>query len=540
MTRLAVDFGATFADFAAWDAEDLRILKRPVTGDLAADLLEGLDALDLDPAALRELRLVTTAPLNALLARTREAVGLLTTRGFGDTLRLGRQNRVALYDPVARSPAPTFLVDPRDIHEIGGRLDAAGAELAPLDPEDIDRAISDLRARDLRSVAICLLFSHVNPAQELQLAKAIGAALPHITISLSHRVDPGPREYERTVSTLTDAWLAARMDGPLRTLRAALHARGFTGDLLFGEGRGVLVPDRAARAHRAVLLTGAPAAAARAGAVLSGQDTLIAADIGSLSADLSTAHAGEIAMSETGLLAGLPLREACTDVETIALGGARRVVDGPQGLSFTGSSGPALTAPRLDDALAALGRLPDPAPWTDALTPDAIVTAAADRMAYALTRYATRRNIDPGRATLAVMGGTGALLAADIAAAMGLNRVLLPRAPGASGAIGLMQAAWRSEAVARVDRPLEEVTADVLEDMLDPLLDQLAPDSDGSAPLVYTFMLAARRQMHPAPLLLTTRPASGAALAEAFAAGFQANYGISPPGPGHLFSVALR
>ncbi len=534
MTRLAVDFGAAYADFAVWDDASLRILKRPVTGDLAADLVAGLDALRVDAASLSELRIVTTAPLNALLVRTPEPVALLTTRGFGDTLRLGRQNRASLYEPVARSPAPTFLVDPLDIHEIGGRLNTSGKELAPLEQVDIDTAMSRLRARNIHSVAICLLFSHVNAAQELQLAKAIGTAMPSVSISMSHQVDPAPREYERTVSVLTDAWLAARFGVALRNLQDTLTANGFAGDLLFGDGRGVLVPTRKADAHRAVLLSGATAAAARAGAALSGERPLIAVDIGSLSADMSTARYGQPSITETGLLAGVPLREASADIESISLGGARQVEDGPKGLQFTA---PDPNAPLLDDAFAALGRLPGAGNWTAPFTPDAVVRAAADKMAYALTRYATRRNIDPGRATLAVMGGTGALLAAEIGAAMGLDRVLLPRAPGASGAIGLMQAARRSEAVLQVDRPLADLSSDVL----GPLLDRLEIDcGDGSGPLVYMFKLAARRQMHAMPLRLNTRPLSGDQVAKAFEAEFRDEFGIAPPGTGHLFSVCVQ
>lgn len=534
MTCLAVDFGAKFADFVVWDDSALRILKRPVTGDLAEDLSAGLDALDLDAAILSELRVATTAPINALLARTPVPVALLTTRGFADTLRLGRQNRMALYDPVARSPAPAFLVDPLDIHEVGGRLDASGTVLTPLDPADIDDAITALRGRDIRSIAICLLFSHVNSAQERQLAEAIHSALPGVSISQSHQVDAGPREYERTVSVLTDAWLATQTDAPLQDMRSALRARGFVREILFGDGRGVLVPDHAADAHRAILLSGAPAAAARAGANLSGAVAVIAADIGSLSADMSTAHAGQTRMTDSCRLAGVPLREACTDIESIALGGARRIDDGPRGLRFATSDLSA--APRLDEALAALGRLPDAAEWTAPFTPAAAVAFAAARMAHALTRYATRRNIDPGRAALAVMGGTGALLAADIAAAMGLDRVLLPRAPGASGAIGLIQAPRRSEASARIDRPLCELTPEIF----GALLDQLEAACPEPGALVYSVTLAAQRQMHPMPLRLAARPESGDQVAQAFAAGFHDEFGIAPPGPGYLFSLSVH
>jgi N-methylhydantoinase A len=533
MSNLAVDFGAKFVDFVAWDKTELRIKKRLKTGDMATDLMAGLEALELDAAKLIELRIVNTAPLNELLARTPAAVALLTTHGFADTLRLGRQNRAALYDPVARSPAPAFLVAPQDTHEIAGRLDATGRELTPLDTNDIDAAIASLRDRNITSVAICLLFSHVNPTHELQLGDAIQQALPHISVHLSHQVDPGPREYERTVSVVADAWIAARMDASVHALQAALDARGFTGKLLFGDGRGVLVSDQAARNHRAILLSGAPAAAARAAANLPADGPLIAADIGSLSADMSTARAGHPVMAEAGFLAGVPLREVCTDIESVALGGARRVTQEPRGLNFT-STDP--QAPRLDDALAALGRLPIENAWTAPFTPDETVTAASNYMAYALTRYATRRNIDPSRATLAIMGGNGALLAADIAMAMGMSRVRLPRAPGAAAAIGLMQAPQRSEASARIDRPLAELTGTVL----GPILDQLEAGLPHKTALMYSVTLAARKQMHPVQLRLAARPASGDQITQAFTADFIAEFGISPPGAGYLFSLSVH
>jgi len=542
MMRLAVDFGARFADFVAWDAAGMRIAKLPV-GDSAAEVLcRGMDHLGIEAAALADLRIVTTAPLNALLARRPARVALLTTRGFADTLQLGRQNRLALYDPVAKSPAPVFLVDPENILEIGGRFDPRGEELAPLDEADLSRAIVTLKDRGIEAVAICFLFAHVTPEQELRAGEAIGAALPGVAISLSHRVDPAPREYERTVSVLLDAWLAATVAAEVRAMAEAVAARGFRGELLFGDGRGVLVPAGTAEVHRAILLTGAPAVAARAAAALKAPGVTLAVDIGSQSADMSMARGGDPVAAEQGTVAGVPLRIPTVDVASVSLGGARRVRQTARGLRFDGEA----AAPRLDDALAVLGRLPVTgaearlAGFAEGLTAaeaaQRIVTAAADLMALELTRYATRRNVDPTRAELVVMGGNGPLLAAEIAASMGLTRVSLPRAPGAAGAIGLAEAARRAEAKRLVDRPLTALGAADLND----LLTALETEAMGEAPAIYTFTLAALRQMHPMPLVLTERPASAEDIADIFAASYRAAYGITPPGPGHLFQIAVH
>jgi N-methylhydantoinase A len=501
-----------------------------------------MDHLGIEAAALEELRIVTTAPLNALLEKCPAKVALLTTRGFADTLQLGRQNRLALYDPVAKSPAPVFLVDPENILEIGGRLDPRGEEVAPLDQADLSRAIATLKDRGIEAVAVCFLFAHVNPAQERRAAEAIGAALPGVTISLSHRVDPAPREYERTVSVLLDAWLAANVAAEVRAMAEAVAARGFRGELLFGDGRGVLVPAQSAEDHRAILLTGAPAVAARAAAALQAPGVTLAVDIGSQSADMSMARAGDPVAAEQGTVAGVPLRIPTVDVASVPLGGARRVRQTARGLRFDGEAG----APTLDDALSVLGRLPAPgaeaqfAGFIEGLTAkeaaQRIVTAAADLMALELTRYATRRNVDPTRAELVVMGGNGPLLAAEIAASMGLTRVSLPRAPGAAGAVGLAGAARRAEAKHLVDRPLEALgKAD-----LDTLLTGLEDEAAGEAPAVYSFTLAALRQMHPMPLVLTERPASAEDIATIFATRYRAAYGITPPGPGHLFQIAVH
>lgn len=546
-THLAVDFGARFADFVAWDEGSLRICKVPNRGDVTQVTRAGLAELGLTGAELDSLRFVTTAPLNALLDRAPGEVALLTTRGFADTLRLGRQNRVALYDPVAASPAPAFLVPEAWIHEIGGRLDASGAEVEALSQADLDRAIDALRREGVKAVAVCFLFSHLNPAHEEQAAEALRAALPEVAISLSHVIDPAPREYDRTVSAALDAWIAARAGDTLAQLRGALP-EGFAGQILLGEGRGVLVPEEVFDRQRAVLLTGAPAAAARAGARASvgpeaPEDTLVL-DIGSQSADIALVQGGEPVSVDFSRFAGVDLRATMVDMASVALGGARGVRQNGAELTFDGS---APEAPCLDDALAVLGRLPDPGDAARACisgfvpgkaveeTARQIVRAAAKTAALALIRYATRRNVDPARAGLCVMGGTGPLLAAEIAAEMDATSVSIPRAPAVAGAMGLAQAPRRREAIRRADSAL----ADLGDATLTGLLEALEAEVTGEGTPVWTLTLAARAPMHPLQLTTRTRPASVAAIREDLARAYDTQFAVAPPGPGHLFSIRL-
>ncbi|CUH63607.1 Acetophenone carboxylase gamma subunit [Thalassovita gelatinovora] len=542
--HLSIDFGARFADFVAWDEERLSVAKIPNGPNVADVFRKGLAELAIDTALLGDIRMVTTTPLNALLDRRVAKVALLTTEGFGDTLRLGRQNRVALYDPVAKSPAPSFLVSPEDIHEISGRLDAQGTELSSLSEDDLDRAISALKDGGIEAVAICFLFSHMNPIHERRAAEAIRAALPNISISLSHIVDPAPREYDRTVSALVDAWIAATSENDLRRLEAALPD-DFTGQFLLGEGRGVLVPAKVFDTRRMVLLTGGPAAAARAGARRSNARTTLAVDIGSQSADIALIQAGDPVTADFTRFAGVELRAPVVDMASVSLGGARRARRDETGIRFDATD---TTAPCLDDALAVLGLLPDPSSEglrrisafgsseTGQDVSREIVRAAAKVMALELTRYATRRNVDPTRADLLVMGGTGPLLATEIAEQMGLEAVIIPRAPAVSGAIGLAQAPQRYEASRRIDRGLDNLSDDLLVQTCEALDAEI---SGNSAP-VFTLTLAALEQMHPIQLTLTECPATVADLRRKLICVYVERFGISPPGTGHLFEIKIH
>ncbi len=526
MTRLAVDIGARFADLCLWGDGFCQVAKVEIAehGDLA--VLQGITELGTTPQAIDEIRIATTVPLNTHLATQRAPVGLITNRGFEDVLTLARQDRASLYDPVARSSAPCHLVDAADIHGISGRIDVNGREVAPIEPVEIARCADSLRRRGVRAVAVCLLFASANPVHERQVAEVLDTALPGVHVSLSHRVDPFSREYERSVATLLDAWLRLTSLAPLEAVESQLAAAGFTGEILWCDGRGVLIGRREAWEDPTGLFAGGPAAAARAAAHVATGDG-VAIDIGSMSTDLGLFRAGEPVLADRLNPALLPLRRDAVDMTTMALGGGREV-DNSDGIT-------------LDDALRHLGRLAPSvngnAKSVSETVARKIVDDAEARVTEAAIRFATGRNLDPWRAELVVMGGTGMLLAAGIAQAMGIGRVLLPPAPASAGALGVATALRRHEAIRHVDRSLQDMSAEALAVALDALHDTLSTATGVAGADRYLITLSARPGMHPFRLELDERPNGPGDIADAFADAYRMRYGIGPPGSGHLATI---
>jgi N-methylhydantoinase A len=195
-----------------------------------------------------------------------------------------------LYDPVARSPAPTFLVDRANTFEIAGRIDAKGHEVLRLDETAIRAALDTIRANGIEAIAVCFLFSHVNSVHERRCRELIHDVLPEIDICLSHEIDQQPREYERTVSVCLEAWLRPMMTRAMSALSKGLRQRGFRGRLFYADGSASLIEEDAARARVSHLITGGPSAAARCAEVAArivGAPTAISLDIGSMSADIA-------------------------------------------------------------------------------------------------------------------------------------------------------------------------------------------------------------------------------------------------------------
>lgn len=568
MRNLAIDIGSRFADLAFSDGEQTRVLKSSVSDQSeGAAALSAIDAavqqFGFDVGDLSSVRIGSTGALNAVLQRKGARVALLATEGFTDTFFLARQNRQDLYNPVAASRTPSFLLNESDIHSVPGRIGADGIEVTAPDLNTLAKIADQITREGVDAVAVCLLFAHLNPAHELACLQALTERCPDLHVSLSHRVDPQPREYERTVSVCLDAWLKPRFSRSVAEMTEGLAQKGFRGQLLFGDGRGALMSTQTALQLPSTALASGPAAAARYAATITARGPArprLILDIGSVSCDLSFAPVGAAPPLVSGAVyGGVSVRREMIDLHSFSLGARHVAVLYPdKRLAFELRDSTDL--PTLELALRACGRV-DPVPtlsdlepltllaeqagWTNAL--DAarhIIMAAELEIASAVVDFAVRRNIDPAHAQLVAMGGVGPLLAAGVAQILSIHEILLPQTPAAAGALGLLNATARLEATTTLGTALTEVTPKLLAQLYASLMDDitLQPATLGKidlAPPTAVFTMAATAQMHPMQIEITPPPQTSTDIADAFRSAYQTRYAITPPGDGHIFSALL-
>ena len=468
--RVGVDVGGTFTDFVVLEPGRLTVRKRLSTPhDPAVAVLSGLDSLGVDSQI--PIAHGSTVATNALLERRGARVALITTRGFADVLEIGRQARPQLYD-LHPTRAPALV--PRSLRfEVAERMDRHGRPRRPLSDEQVAAVVACVVASGATAAAVCLLFSFANPAHE----QAIGTALQRagIDVSLSSDILPELREFERTSTTVANAYLRPVVTAYLEQLTAVLGSR-----LWVMQSDGTTVPpDRlAVRPVQAVLsgpaggIVGA-LAVARAG----GRRNILTLDMGGTSTDVAFCPGAPVLETQHEI-GGVVLNLPMLAIHTVGAGGgsiARRDVAGGLhvGPASAGASpGPACygrggSAPTVTDANLALGRLhPD---WrlggevqldraaaraavlslgddtprsdrtadSDAVTlANAIIRVVNAHMARALRVISIERGYDPRRCALVAFGGAGPLHAAALAEALDIREVIVPRYPGVLSAVG--------------------------------------------------------------------------------------------------------
>ncbi|RMG89118.1 MAG: hydantoinase/oxoprolinase family protein [Chloroflexi bacterium] len=485
-TRLGVDTGGTFTDFV-WLDENGRFhvhkqLSTPE--DPSQAILTGINQLGVPETAV--VIHGSTVATNALLERRGARTALITTAGFADILAIGRQNRPDLYALVPQKPQP--LVPRQWRYELSERVTAQGDILIPLDPKSLSDILSHLAAEKIESVAICFLFSYLRPEHEQQARQAIhktlGADFP---VSLSSEILPEYREYERTATTVINAYVTPVMRRYLTRLATQLKSRRLA---IIQSNGGVIPPETAASQAARTVLSG-PAGGvvgARYIATLAGFEEIITFDMGGTSTDVALCP-GRIPTTTEGEIAGMPLRLPVIDIHTVgAGGGSLAYVDaggalhvGPQ--SAGADPGPAcygrippnwsltlagvtirqpvtvtdanLVLGRLDanhflgqtmqlDLVAARRSLADLAVQMGVATPEeaawGVIQVANANMERAVRRISVERGFDPRRFTLVAFGGAGPLHACELAASLQIPRVLIPPVPGVLSALGMLAA----------------------------------------------------------------------------------------------------
>lgn len=469
--RVGVDVGGTFTDLITFGEDGPRIGKVPTaTPDPSVGVIRGVADLGIgSPEAILHGSTVAT---NALLERKGARVGLVTTRGFGDVLEIGRQNRPRLYEVEPQKPEPLI---PRELRfELTERTAADGTVLVRPGAEELEQLVRSLIDAGVEAVAICFLHSYANPENERVVAEALkDAGLPRV--SISSEVLPEFREYERTATVAANAYLSPPVERYLQTLQ-----RDAPGPLWIVQSNGGLLttretgrfPVRTVLSGPAGGVTGAVWAAAAAGF-----SEVVTFDMGGTSTDVSLCPGGPL-HTNSGVVGQVPISIDMIDIHTVGAGGGSIAwVDeggalkvGPQ--SAGSEPGPACygrggVLPTVSDANLVLGRLPagvrlggrmelDQARAVSAIgslndllpgpeiEPESIAAAIIDladaNMESALRLITIERGFDPRDFALVAFGGAGPLHACELAKRLRIESVVVPPHPGVLSALGALVA----------------------------------------------------------------------------------------------------
>jgi len=494
--RVAADIGGTFTDIAFIDRDGaIKTRKVPSTpADYAEGVLRGVHELGAETghgiAAYSDLLHACTVATNAILELRGAVTALVTTRGFRDVLEMRRVRVPRLYEPLYEKPKP---LAPRHLRlEISERMGPRGEIITALDPDDVARVAENLRAQQVEAIAVCFLHSYANPLHERRAGEILRAALPGIFVTLSCDVLPQLREYERTSTTVINAYVGPPVRRYLTSLQHKLRDAGASARLLVMQSGGGVASADVAIAKPAQIVECGPAAgvigAAKLGE-LAGYRQLLTLDMGGTTAKASMVDGGRLPLAEdyevgggislSGPLVmggGYALKLPVIDIAEVGAGGGSLVwIDAGGAMKVGPKSAGAVpgpvcygrggTQPTVTDANVALGYLNPVALAGGSVPVDAeaarraiqdlvatrlgmdLVTAAIGihrlanvAMVRAVKTVSTYRGRDPRDFTLFAFGGSGGVHAVNLARELGMTRVLFPPAAGVFSAVGLLLA----------------------------------------------------------------------------------------------------
>ena len=500
-----IDSGGTFTDMVAIDMESgtIQIAKVPSTPlRPVVAVVESLKRLNYRRIA----RLVhgTTVATNAVLQRSGARLCLLTTEGFEDVAYIQRINRPRAYDLLWQKPDP--LVAKRHCYGVRERIGSEGEVLLPLREDTVSLVIERMKhlvsASEIDAIAICLLFSYANDAHEQLLGGRLREALPDIPVSVSSEVSPIWREYERTSTVLTDAYIKPLMSRYLDDLavETSPFLNGSPLTVLKSNGGTGNVSTVAPKPVTTIL-------SGLAGGVVGGaffasaenEPLAITFDMGGTSTDIGIVRDGQVGhVNEYEVEWGLPVVTPVVDVHTIGAGGGSIAAVDSGGLLQVGPRsagarpGPACyglggSEPTVTDANLVLGRLnphyflggeveleakaafnavAELAPQLQLSTvaaATAVVAVADENMANAIRLVTIERGVDPRDFALLAFGGAGPLHACGVADAVGIRRIVVPPNPGLCSAFGAAIARLRTDRVWSLGQRLNDINEDTLQ-----------------------------------------------------------------------------
>ena len=542
MRMIGIDVGGTFTDLVYADTDTGAVVIHKVSttpDDPSRGMMSGMAQLAARAGvSLSQIDTVlhaTTIATNAVLENAGCEAGMITTEGFRDVLHIGRHQRPQHYSIRQEIPWQARpLVKRRHRLTVRERLTADRHEvLEPLDEEAVRAAARALAAAGVEAIAVCFLFSYLNPSHERRAAAIVREEAPGLFVTASADVAPQFREFERFTTAAMNAFIGPKVRRYVARLDAELKARGLDADLRIMRSNGGLATAALIGELPVLTLLSGPAAGVLGGAwsgALSGRRNLITFDIGGTSADIGIVRDGvfvEAAARDTAI-GGFPVLVPMIDIHTIGAGGGSIAFVDAAGAFRVGPRsagavpGPAAygrggTRPTVTDANLVLGRLDaghflGGAMTLDTAAAEGVIDALAaelklDRlaaaegvltvinanMANAIRSRTVEKGLDPRDFCLVAFGGAGPLHGADVAALLGIPEVLVPPAPGICSAMGLMTTDLKYDTVrtvfARSDRLDPAELADDFAVMQADLEAQVA--ADGIAISAATFVRAA-------------------------------------------------
>jgi N-methylhydantoinase A len=494
--RVGVDIGGTFTDIVLLGSDGTIHTKKisSSVGNYAQAIVDGLGEVfgesGLAGDTIEEIRHGTTVASNAILEHKGARVGLITTKGFRDVLEIRTLRMPRLYDLTWTKPPP--LVERYLRKVVDERIDHAGRIDRALDPADAERAVDALLAEKVEAIAICLLNSFTNPVHETMLRDIVARKAPGLPLSVSFEVLPEIKEYERTSTTVINAYVMPIVATYLRALRHGLDGAGIPARLLLMQSNGGLTTDTAAAERPMNIIESGPAGGvvgAQALARAKSLEKIITFDMGGTTAKASMVEEGEIARAQeyavgAGIMigsrlltgAGYTLKVPAIDLAEVGAGGGSHVwIDAGGALQAGPESAGALPGPVCYDKGGEVPTITDANVLLGYINPGHLVGGAlklnaekaraafvdkiarplgmpVERAAYgahliaasnmirAIKAVSTERGRDPREFALFAFGGNGPLFAAGMAAALGISRVVVPPSAGLFSSFGLLYA----------------------------------------------------------------------------------------------------
>ena len=529
MVRVGIDVGGTFTDLMLVDDGAITVHKVPSTpGDPSVATMQGLrelcELVGREVADVEQLLHGTTVATNIVLERTGSRTGMITTRGFRDLIYIGRHRRpktFSIYQDLPwREPS---LVERRLRIPVSERIVPPGVVHTPLDEAEVRAAVARLRAENVDAVAVCFLFSFLNPAHEQRVKEILAEEMPDTHVSISHEVAPQHREYERFSTAALNAYIGPKTSRYLRHMHDGVGAVAPDTDFhLMASNGGTLTVEGAISRPTQLLMSG-PVAGIIGGIAVGravGLESVITLDVGGTSADIGVAPGGQLRMKhlyDTNI-GGYDVMVPMADLDTIGAGGGSIARIDAGGLLRVGPQssgavpGPVCyghggTEPTATDAQVVLGRLRPQArlagnlelavePARDAVAELGrrlgldveeaalgVTQIITQNMVNAIGINSVQKGFDPREFSLVAFGGGGPLYGVDIARELAIPRVVVPLHPGITSAMGLLASDLKHETQRTVMVDAPSADPDALESVYEEMevAGRARLDADGVA-----------------------------------------------------------